>query len=85
MADTKALGETVRRLRESVGLTQDELAHRVGIERSYLSHVERGKKNPPPEIMFTVLEALARLVHKRLKPTPYLQIMFSPQLHCPMC
>jgi transcriptional regulator with XRE-family HTH domain len=38
-------GDAVRARREALGLTQEELAHRAGIHRTYLSDVERGSRN----------------------------------------
>jgi transcriptional regulator with XRE-family HTH domain len=38
-------GFAVRLRREELGLTQEELAERVGIHRTYLSDVERGGRN----------------------------------------
>ena len=38
-------GERVRKLRKQRGWTQVELAERLGIDRSYLADVERGKRN----------------------------------------
>jgi len=38
-------GFAVRVLREARGLTQEELAHRSGIHRTYLSDLERGTRN----------------------------------------
>jgi len=40
--DSRELGETVRRLRRSVGLTQAELAERVGAARMTISRLEQG-------------------------------------------
>jgi len=39
------LGTNIRRLRADRGLSQEELAHRAGIDRSYLSEVENGHKS----------------------------------------
>jgi len=39
------LGQRVRRLRTRKGWTQVELAEKVGIDRSFLADVERGKRN----------------------------------------
>jgi transcriptional regulator with XRE-family HTH domain len=38
-------GDAVRVRREALGLTQEELADRAGIHRTYLSDVERGTRN----------------------------------------
>lgn len=39
------LGHRIRSLRRKNGWTQVELAERVGIDRSFLADVERGKRN----------------------------------------
>ena len=39
------LGKRVRTLRKDRGWTQEELAHRSGLNRSYMSDVERGKSD----------------------------------------
>jgi transcriptional regulator with XRE-family HTH domain len=38
-------GLAVKLGREALGLTQEELAERAGIHRTYLSDVERGSRN----------------------------------------
>jgi len=38
-------GFAVKLRREELGLTQEDLAHRAGIHRTYLSDVERGGRN----------------------------------------
>jgi transcriptional regulator with XRE-family HTH domain len=39
------LGDRIRKLRKKRGWTQVEMAERVGIDRSFLADVERGKRN----------------------------------------
>lgn len=39
------LGTRIRKLRQKHGWTQVEFAERVGIDRSFLADVERGKRN----------------------------------------
>ena len=39
------LGDRIRTLRKGCGWTQVEMAERVGIDRSFLADVERGKRN----------------------------------------
>lgn len=40
-----ALGDRVKRLRTELGLTQDALAQKAGISKSFLSDVENGKRS----------------------------------------
>ena len=40
-----AFGKAVRQARDNAGLSQEELAHRAGIDRSYMSSIERGGQN----------------------------------------
>jgi len=39
------LGERIRKLRKKRGWTQVEMAEKVGIDRSFLADIERGKRN----------------------------------------
>ena len=50
------LGQNVRRLREAKGWSQEDYADRAGIHRTYVSDIERGKRNPT----VTVVEKLAK-------------------------
>ena len=49
------IGRNMKRLRDAKGWSQEELADRAGIHRTYVSGVERGVRNPTA----TVLEKLA--------------------------
>jgi transcriptional regulator with XRE-family HTH domain len=40
------LGDAIRARRESMGLSQEKLAQRCGFDRTYISMLERGKRNP---------------------------------------
>jgi transcriptional regulator with XRE-family HTH domain len=44
-AATAALGERVRSRREALGLSQEALAHQIGIHWTFLGQVERGRRN----------------------------------------
>ena len=50
------LGKNVRRLRLAKGWSQEVYADRVGIHRTYVSDIERGRRNPT----ITVVEKLAK-------------------------
>jgi len=68
----KALGHVIRRLRRERGFSQDALSVASNLDRSYISLVECGKKNPtlisifslasgldvPPQRILTEVEAL---------------------------
>ena len=40
------LGRRIRTLRKAKGWNQDDLAQHIGLGRTYISNVERGRKNP---------------------------------------
>jgi transcriptional regulator with XRE-family HTH domain len=52
-------GDAVRARREELGLTQEDLADRAGIHRTYLSDVERGGRNLSLINIEKLAEALA--------------------------
>ena len=53
-----SLGRAVRDLREARRLSQEELAHRSGLHRTYLGGIERGEPNPSYANILRVAEAL---------------------------
>jgi transcriptional regulator with XRE-family HTH domain len=60
MADDvrRLVGRNVKRLRESAGLSQAELAARMGVDRSYISGLEQGDRNPTIVTLWHVARAL---------------------------
>lgn len=53
------LGQAIRRIRAERGISQEELAGRAGIDRSYMSSVERGGQNVGVIVLAKVANALA--------------------------
>ena len=53
-----AFGKTVRRRREASGLTQETLADRAGIHRTYIGGIERGERNPTLTMIHRLAHAL---------------------------
>jgi transcriptional regulator with XRE-family HTH domain len=51
-------GKRVRALRERTGLSQEQLAEKAGIHRTYLGGVERGERNLGLKNVFRIAEAL---------------------------
>ena len=51
-------GAVVRRRREAAGLSQEDLAHRAGLHRTYISLLERGLRAPSIVVVRKVAEGL---------------------------
>ena len=54
----QALGLRVKQLRAQLGLTQEELAERCNMFRTYMSRIESGAANPTLTMLYTLAAAL---------------------------
>ncbi len=54
----RAFGDAVRELRGERGISQERLALEAGLDRTYLSGIERGERNPSLANLFKVADAL---------------------------
>lgn len=54
----KRIGANVRRLREEKGLSQEKFGFESGIDRTYVSGIERGARNPTATIIEKLADAL---------------------------
>lgn len=54
----KNFGETVRKKRRLKDLSQEQLAEKLGIHRTYMSFIERGQRNPSLLMLFKISRAL---------------------------
>ena len=54
----KIVGRNVREARKAIGLSQEALADKAGIDRTYVSGVERGVRNPTITILAKFAAAL---------------------------
>ena len=52
-------GKRVRQLRKARGWSQENFAHEVGLDRSYMGGVERGERNVSLENICLIAKALA--------------------------
>ena len=55
---TQILGRRVREERKRLGLSQEQLALDADMKRSYLSDLERGKRNPTVKAIERLAQAL---------------------------
>lgn len=53
-----ALGDRVRKLRHRLDISQEELADRCGLHRTYVGGIERGERNPSLVNIGRIAEAL---------------------------
>lgn len=51
-------GSVLRERREAAGISQEELADRAGLHRTYVSLIERGKRTASIEVVRRVASAL---------------------------
>lgn len=54
----EGFGERVRELRLARRLSQEELAFKSGVHRTYLGGIERGERNPSLKNIAAIAEAL---------------------------
>lgn len=53
-----ALGRAVRRHREDLGLSQEQFAFETDLDRTYVSGIERGVRNPTVGTLLRLTKAL---------------------------
>ena len=51
-------GRKIARLRKRIGLSQEELAFRAEVHRTYISQLERGLKSPTLSVILKLSHAL---------------------------
>jgi transcriptional regulator with XRE-family HTH domain len=52
------LGDELRKAREKAGLTQEQLAFKAGVHRTYVSLLERDRKSPTLHTLFRLCAAM---------------------------
>lgn len=64
----KCLGKVINERRKKLGMSQEELAEQSGIDRAFISNVERGKRSPSFRSVAHLARGLkikySRLVHR---------------------
>ncbi len=54
----KILSKRIRKYRNELGLTQEDLAEKVGVSRVYIGYVEQRRNSPSLEILEKIAKAL---------------------------
>ena len=52
------LGELIRKARVDAGMTQEQLALRARVDRSYLSEIERDVRHPTVQMLLRICRAM---------------------------
>jgi transcriptional regulator with XRE-family HTH domain len=52
-------GTELKKLREKAALSQEQLAAKAGVHRTYVSLLERNKKSPTLDVLFRLCRALS--------------------------
>jgi transcriptional regulator with XRE-family HTH domain len=58
MDDSLIIGNLIREIRKSKSISQEQLSERSGLDRSFISMLERGKKNPTLSTLIKLCKAL---------------------------
>ena len=58
MEASEVLGQNIKKVRKRLGLSQEHLAYKAGVSRSFMSDCETGRRNPTVEIISRLSAAL---------------------------
>lgn len=61
---TKAFGLAIQARRQELKLSQEDLAFRAAVHRTYISQLERGIKSPTLNVIAALAEALELAPHQ---------------------
>jgi transcriptional regulator with XRE-family HTH domain len=54
----KLIGERIKERRKQLGMTQDELASKIGVKKTSVSNYEVNANSPPEKVIIKIMEAL---------------------------
>lgn len=54
----RQFGENMQKLRKQKNISQEKLAELVGVNRTYISLVEQGERNPSLKTVYRIVKAL---------------------------
>lgn len=67
MISAEIIGNVLRELRDSKGLTQEQLSGLAALDRTHYSKLERGLRSPTIETLFKIAQALDMKPHEIIK------------------
>lgn len=62
----KSICKNIKKYREKLGLTQEQLSEKAGVTQDYLSEIERGKYTPSLKRLYIIADALGVEAYKLL-------------------
>ncbi|WP_246132125.1 helix-turn-helix domain-containing protein [Paenibacillus hemerocallicola] len=65
----RTIGKTLKALRLKQGLSQEDLAHECGVDRSYISMIEVGRNEPSVTKIFDLCKGL------KIKPSDFFKVV----------
>jgi transcriptional regulator with XRE-family HTH domain len=65
--DAKKLGENLKALRTERKITQTGLAEKLGVDKSFVSNIEKGKNNPTLSTITNLAKVLGVSTNELLK------------------
>lgn len=66
-AFTKKIAVRIKEVREEKGMSQEELAHKAKLYRTYVGHLENGRYSPSAYVLYKISRALDVKVEKLLE------------------
>ena len=54
----KTLGKKIQRIRKGTGLTQEQVAEKIGISRAYMGYIEQGRYSASLEVLEKIAKVL---------------------------
>lgn len=61
------IGKRIAELRKDKGLTQEQLAEKVGLDRTYIGYLEKGNRSPSVETANKIARALGVKINEVFK------------------
>lgn len=78
--DYYMIGQKIRKFRKGCGLSQEQLAEKVGISTTHLSHIETGNTKLSLPVFVDIAEALSVQTDELLYDTPSINLSTNAEI-----